>query len=312
MGTCCSSDNIREGQQPGNFERIESAGNLDNSKFAAMHGPKASIATKTNQTDIIKEVHEEMTQLKITHRFDEYKDLGDNLGPYAYTFENSIYYGQYQNGLRHGLGILINYKDGFSYEGVFEKDKITGKGAMITSERDYLIGMFEDGEPHGEVILTREDGYYYQGEWKQSEKDGQGQEILPDKSEYKGQFQNNEREGKGTMKWDDSVYNGNWVQGRMNGFGTMQYDDGRKYVGMFERDTFSGKGEFTWPDGRKYDGEWQDGAKHGHGKYTDRNNMVFEGEFEKGKQHGQGQVSNTEGKMMQSGTWVSGIKVSSQ
>ena len=72
-------------------------------------------------------------------------NFGENIGPYHYIFEKSEYYGQYQDGRREGLGIIINNKEGFTYEGQWKNDKIDGYGTMITDERDWFFGNFSDG-----------------------------------------------------------------------------------------------------------------------------------------------------------------------
>ena len=157
MGTCCSSENRTDDFRARDFEKIVATNNIDD-EFVITHGPKSSIAAKSNNADAVRDVHEEMSRLRLNHQFDDHREFGENLGPYHYTFENSIYYGQYQNGLRHGLGIYLNSKEGFDYEGVFNNDEIKGKGAMITKDRDYLVGSFEEGEPHGQCVLQRNDG----------------------------------------------------------------------------------------------------------------------------------------------------------
>jgi len=120
--TCCSSENRSDGNAK-DFSKILAHGNLVDSEFAAAHGPKPNVAFKNDEhVKAIKEVHDEMTRLEMNHDFEKYANLGEFLGPYLYSYESSYYYGQYQTGLRNGLGIYVNNKDGFDYEGEFQND----------------------------------------------------------------------------------------------------------------------------------------------------------------------------------------------
>lgn len=309
MGNCCSSDNPDQNVSSANLRSIRATGNLD-SAFVVKHGPRPTVAVQTNQAEEMSKIHEQMVEIGVEHKYEDYRQFGENIGPYMYNAEQTLYYGQYQLGKRQGLGILLDSREGYMYEGTFDNDVICGHGCMVTKDQDHFIGNFNDGEPHGECQLKHDDGYCYQGEWFEGQKHGFGKEIMPDKSEFSGQFVNGEREGKGVMQYDNSVFTGNFSSSRINGVGTMEFVDGRAYTGNLVDDQFNGLGVFTWPDGRKYDGEFIDGLKHGTGKFTDKNGNVWEGEFLNGKQNGRGKMTNKHGVVVQTGTWVNGVRVS--
>ena len=67
-------------------------------------------------------------------------------GPYIYL-DDSIYYGEYEDGLRNGKGWL--YQDGILYEGNFKSDLRNGKGRMFDSLYNCYDGMWMNGKLDG-------------------------------------------------------------------------------------------------------------------------------------------------------------------
>jgi len=64
------------------------------------------------------------------------------------------YEGQYENGMRHGLGNLTEKKTGKQYEGQFIEGKIEGYGIMKLGDGQQFKGEWKDGnmEGIGEII----------------------------------------------------------------------------------------------------------------------------------------------------------------
>lgn len=123
-----------------------------------------------------------------------FKD-GELTGPaFAfYELENGeIYFGDIEEGKRHGTGTLIHpnddtyigdFEDGVAsgygvYEGVagdatlgeFEDGKPTGATTYIAPNGDSYQGIFHEGVPQGLVLVTRADGSQHVETWKGGEK----------------------------------------------------------------------------------------------------------------------------------------------
>jgi hypothetical protein len=69
------------------------------------------------------------------------------------------------------------------YEGDCKKGLANGIGKTIG--KNYYVGQFKNGKPHGNGKFTWENGNYYDGEWKKGLKEGVGklvlrQELQPD------------------------------------------------------------------------------------------------------------------------------------
>ena len=69
----------------------------------------------------------------------ELEDLNlPQLGPYLYN-DNSVYYGQYNHGMRQGRGKIF-YPNGSIYEGYFINDNIHGRGRIIDVDNNVFEG----------------------------------------------------------------------------------------------------------------------------------------------------------------------------
>ena len=107
-------------------------------------------------------------------------------GQGVYTYENSYfqYKGEYDNGQKHGNGVLL-MKDGSRYEGEFVDGEITGRGERTYPDGSLYNGAFKLGEKHGygEVTYVRT-GEWYKGEWNLNIRQGQGTLFSKDKNTY--------------------------------------------------------------------------------------------------------------------------------
>ena len=95
------------------------------------------------------------------------------LGPYrergvAYNNESvptdSLYRGQYKNGLKHGAG-LIYWENGNTYYGQFSENKVNGIGVMIYKDGSTYSGQWRDDRANGQGIFRDEEGVMYDGQW---------------------------------------------------------------------------------------------------------------------------------------------------
>jgi hypothetical protein len=116
----------------------------------------------------------------------------------------------------------------------------------------------------------------------------------------------------GTARGLNGRYVGEWKDGHYNGYGTFTLLNGGKYVGEWRDDKPNGRGAFTWPDGRKYVGEWNDGKNNGLGTVTLPDGRRFVGEWKDDKADGQGVQYGSDGTILRSGFWRSGVFVGHQ
>jgi hypothetical protein len=108
-------------------------------------------------------------------------------GPFFYPDSGVTYKGQYNDGLREGLGEQV-WKDGSCYKGYFKNDLSSGKGMQVYASGDYYKGDWKEGMSHGygEYYHTK-DGIRYEGEWFRGEQHGYGKETYKDGSIYEGE-----------------------------------------------------------------------------------------------------------------------------
>ena len=179
---------------------------------------------------------------------------------------NSIYYGDYVNGIKEGIGLLlilpsninlnlINFNNDliYYYYGTFKNNTISGKGELNIK-----------------YIST------YFGDFIKNSKYGIGKEIYNDGSSYEGEYVYNERCGKGKYIYkgcNEYIYEGTFNKGVFDGNGKIMWKDGRVYQGDFKLGNIHGFGVFTWPSGEEYTGDFMNGIKNGNGlmKFKDGN-----------------------------------------
>ena len=117
--------------------------------------------------------------------------------------------------------------------------------------------------------------------------------TFPDGRKYVGQVKDGIPNGHGIMtSLGDDEYVGQWKDGKYHGQGTIKYYYDGEYFGQYEGQWKDGErhgqGTYTWEDGRKYTGEWKDGKEHGQGILYDSNGKVIQkGTFENGEYVGE-------------------------
>lgn len=92
---------------------------------------------------------------------------------FLYFYDARVYYGEFLNGLKHGLGVEINIQEEVKYKGEFNDGRKTGK-FFVEKPGEKYIGYLENGLYQGEGRLTTTD-YVYEGLFDQGEKNGYGQ-----------------------------------------------------------------------------------------------------------------------------------------
>ncbi|TNV80799.1 hypothetical protein FGO68_gene11931 [Halteria grandinella] len=117
------------------------------------------------------------------------------------SLQQGIYYGQMEDGKRHGYGIVYSI-DQDSYPLLYECEwnmglPIMGRYIEILDNQWYK----REGDMSGSFCLQGtgnyqvEDGYFYQGEWNQEKKHGLGKETNIDGTYNEGEWNNDKRVG---------------------------------------------------------------------------------------------------------------------
>ncbi|XP_005092698.1 MORN repeat-containing protein 4 isoform X1 [Aplysia californica] len=96
------------------------------------------------------------------------------------------------------------------------------------------------------------DGSVYNGQWDdQGQRHGQGLLTLADGGNFRGNFDQGFYSGLGVINFaDGSRYCGEFLQGKFNGYGVFVRPDGMKYEGEFKDGKIKGQGLVTFSDGR--------------------------------------------------------------
>ena len=144
--------------------------------------------------------------------------------------DGSIYYGEKENGLRHGFG-KFSYSDGGIYEGEWKYGTMDGHGKLFY--------------PSGKLA--------YDGNWTNNQFDKQG--IVYNESPVKFDSGFNYLDFDGLDdRW--MKYDGLFAEDFKEGYGTLFLANGEKFVGEFQQDMVSGKGEFHRINGETITGVW--------------------------------------------------------
>jgi len=103
---------------------------------------------------------------------------GESNGHRVYTWGNGdVYKGQWDNGVKRGLGVLT-YNNGGKYSGQWNNDSMHGLG-----------------------VLKSVGGEEYRGQWKENKMDGFGVETSPNGGEYSGEYNMGKTHGKGVCTY---------------------------------------------------------------------------------------------------------------
>ena len=226
-------------------------------------------------------------------------------GTYYYENLKVVYYGQYYNKQKHGIGKSMTYK-GNLYYGTFKNDCMDGYGLMIKNNGNYIIGEFSENQVKGIAELICYNGDYFKGSWKNGLKDGFGEESSKNGTNYLGDFKEGKKHGKAKVIFPKgNIYIGELKDGKLCGQGNMEFNNGRKYTGEFSEDKINGYGIMYFNEGKKkYTGNWLMNKQHGKGEmhFEDdkctENNWIYTGEWRDGKEFGNGEKKFNDGKIV--------------
>jgi hypothetical protein len=191
-----------------------------------------------------------------------------------------LYYGNIDNNLSNGKGILID-RNGNSLYGDWENGQCEGKGILKIKNLLEYEGDFVKNKKNGYGIEKYlKDGSIYEGEFKDNKKNGKGKCILNNGETYEGEFLDDLYDGEGTYKWSNELreYKGHFCKGIIDGKGINKYADGSTYEGFYKKGIKHGYGIYTWPCGKICKGNWVNNKLHGNAFFEEgdkKYNIIF-------------------------------------
>ncbi|XP_068162254.1 radial spoke head 10 homolog B [Antennarius striatus] len=193
------------------------------------------------------------------------------MGQGVYTWpDGSSFNGDVYDGLRHGNGTYKCTKSAVSYTGQWNQGKRHGKGVVYynQNETSWYKGDWVENNKDGWGIRRYPSGNIYSGEWKKNLRHGKGtMEWLNLRQQYIGMWLNGFQHGRGTHTW---------IQRHTDG---AQYSPSNQYTGDFIQGQRHGHGTFYYACGVIYEGEWRNNKRHTKGKFAFKDGRVFEGEL---------------------------------
>jgi hypothetical protein len=204
-------------------------------------------------------------------------------GPFMDKSTGSTYKGQFENGMKNGLGKEV-YKNGSYYEGHWLNNQRSGQGRLVSCIGDLFQGEFQNGQAEGKgTLFTAKTGTTYTGAFQNDKPNGKGKEEYADGSFYMGDFKDGLMTGNCKFVFKDGgIYNGPVINGIAEGSGTYRYKDPNKF----------------------YEGEFKANKKHGKGVLTTQK-YVYTGSFVNGQMEGPGELKWITGKKL-TGTFYQG------
>jgi hypothetical protein len=123
------------------------------------------------------------------------------------------------------------------YEGEWREGLMSGRGRLVLGavEMEYS-GEWAAGRPHGRgQQVFRRSGDEYSGEWRHGLMHGHGQfKYSSSGAMYSGSFRRDRFEGEGTyIHGTGESYQGQWKDGMMHGKGTFKYRNGTTFEGLW-------------------------------------------------------------------------------
>ncbi|GCL61895.1 TIR domain-containing protein [Pseudaquabacterium pictum] len=179
-------------------------------------------------------------------------------------------------GLADGNGVLEQFKDGksqgtphalmregvpvgpvrlvgpdFSYAGVLENGKPTGRGVVTLANGSRVEGSFVRGELVGRAVIVAADKGRYEGEVKGFQAHGMGTQTSA-QEQYVGSSFNGRREGQGTLVLQSGLrYEGGFIAGKPSGAGVLTFANGNRLSGSFINGLPDGRLTLTSPSGQR-------------------------------------------------------------
>ncbi|KAM3147806.1 hypothetical protein pb186bvf_000134 [Paramecium bursaria] len=202
-------------------------------------------------------------------------------------YKNCCYFGQMENNMRSGQGVLIK-EDGKIFEGNWLQDKRHGLGLEFQQNGYVYFGNFHEGVPSGDGIIYHKE--HYIGKWLNGKKHGIGWQRGLKGDYYIGNWENGKSSGLGLHVYND-IYVGDTSNNLKHGQAREFFQNGDQFKGEYKNGQPNGQGEYKWFNGSWYKGEFQNGLRNGKGEWqhkTDKGMNIYVGSYLNDKKSGHG------------------------
>ncbi|KAF3329854.1 junctophilin-3-like protein [Carex littledalei] len=167
--------------------------------------------------------------------------------------DESIYAGEFREGIRNGRGVMKM------------------PGIMCSYGGDWVEGAY-DG--YGVEDMAGISGHVYQGQFLEGKRSGYGLMKYCNGDQYKGQWLGDETHGRGKHTYADGYsYEGQFKTGMRHGFGVCHHSNGDIYRGEYYNDTCLGLGTCAFSNGDTCEGSRHQNQMHGYGVLYTGNQM---------------------------------------
>ncbi|CAG9854062.1 unnamed protein product [Phyllotreta striolata] len=167
----------------------------------------------------------------------------------------SKYRGDVVQGIFHGIGYFNPAGSPLYYYGEWNNGKKHGKGWLMYDADDWYEGDWNNDLRHGIGFRKYKNGARYKGEWVANKKHGKGKMLLRNNDYYNGEWVDNMPHGYGKYTWDMehndafcfpmySWYKGSWKHGKRHGVGILNFgtECGAEYAGTMCENSKHGPG----------------------------------------------------------------------
>lgn len=187
--------------------------------------------------------------------------------------ENYYYFGELENGLRHGRGKTVMPNGSTSYDGYYINDKRDGFGAYYNNDSQLCyVGGWKANQAHGLGITFDKDENPKIKYWNNGTEHGPTYSF-----DTKGSIKLTTRcsdDSKQSLSLIFNKTNGNLIVGEFND--GLPVDKGCE---------FSANGKMI------YDGEFKEQVRSGFGvEYNEKSEVIYQGEWHNNKRHGTGKL----------------------
>lgn len=142
----------------------------------------------------------------------------------SYADPELVYAGEYNNNQKSGKGKLWSRKEKrWVFDGNWANDLKCGYGEMWKNGVTYK-GNWQDDKLDGIGRMDWPSGQVYEGSFARDFRNGEGTMTFPNGDQYVGSWKAGRPHGKGVYQWKSGeVYQGTWHDGVMDGTGEIEY-----------------------------------------------------------------------------------------
>uniref|UniRef100_A0A3B4BG27 VPS9 domain-containing protein n=1 Tax=Periophthalmus magnuspinnatus TaxID=409849 RepID=A0A3B4BG27_9GOBI len=170
---------------------------------------------------------------KTLHKNDLYQGYwkdGKMHGLGTYYANGEVYEGSFQNGMRHGQGMLrtgkLNTSSPSVFIGQWVNDKKTGYGVFDDITGEKYMGQWQEHQRQGTGVVVTQFGLYYEGAFKDNKMMGTGVLVSEDDTTFEGEFSDDwTLNGKGVL----TMTNGDYLEASFHG----EWGTGIKVAGSY-------------------------------------------------------------------------------